>query len=146
MAGYLFLALAVGFVLPLQAGINAQLRTGLGHPLLAALASFLVGTIALAGAALIGRLSLPSAGALAAIPGWQWTGGLLGAVYILLAVILAPKLGAATLIATVVGGQMLASLVLDHYGAAGYAQHPVNVMRVLGALLVIGGVILIQRN
>jgi transporter family-2 protein len=140
-----FIAFLIGVMLPVQAGFNAQLRIGLGHPLLAALASFAVGTLALAVVALAARARLPAA-PLSTIPWYQWTGGLLGAFYIAAAVVLAPRLGAATLIATVVAGQMIASLVLDTRGWAGFAQQPLTLSRLGGGLLVIAGVLLINRR
>lgn len=139
------IAFLIGMVLPLQAGINAQLRTGLGHPMLAALASFAVGTVGLAIAALITRARLSDA-PVASIPWWHWSGGLLGAVYIFAAVILAPRLGAATLIAAIVAGQMVASLVLDTQGWAGFSQQPLTPARLVGGVLVILGVLLINRR
>ena len=139
-------AIIVGLVLPLQAGINAQLRIGIGHPVLAALVSFSVGTAALALFAIGLRAPVPVSGSLSRIPWWQWTGGLLGAGYIAAAVVLAPRLGAATLVAAVVAGQMIASLLLDHFGWVGFTQHAISGPRVLGAALVICGVVLIQRS
>jgi transporter family-2 protein len=59
--------------------------------------------------------------------------------------VLAPRLGAATLVAALVAGQMVASLLIDHYGWVGFAVHPVNPVRILGAALVVGGVVLVQR-
>lgn len=141
----LLLALAAGVLLPVQAGVNAQLRTALGSPLAAALVSFLVGTAGLAGAAVAGRTPLPLRSAWDVTPWWQWTGGLLGAVYVLATIVLAPRLGAATLIAAVVAGQMMASLVLDQYGLVGFPTHPISAPRLLGAALVTVGVVLIQR-
>ena len=141
----LLLALLAGLLLPLQAGINSHLRTSLGHPLVATLVSFLIGTVAIAALMLGLRVSIPAAGFRTG-PWWNWTGGVLGAVYVLVTVVVAPRLGAATMIATIIAGQMLASLLLDHYGVAGYEPHAVNAWRVAGALLVIAGVILIQRN
>lgn len=138
-------AIAVGLVLPLQTGINAQLRVALGHPLAAALVSFLVGTIALAAAVVLLRVPVPVGRAAGQVNWWLWSGGVLGAAYIFAAVVLAPRLGAATLIASVVAGQMLASLLLDHFGWVGFAPHPVTLQRLLGALMVIGGVVLIRR-
>lgn len=140
-----FVAFLIGVMLPVQAGVNAQLRTGLGHPLLAAFASFAVGTVALGLVALVARARF-SGGPLASIPWYQWTGGLLGAFYIAAAVVLAPRLGAASLIATVVAGQMLASLVLDARGWAGFAQQPLTLSRLCGGLLVMAGVLLINRR
>jgi transporter family-2 protein len=87
----------------------------------------------------------PDAGGLAGAPAWHWLGGLLGAVYITGAVVLAPRLGAATLIAAVVAGQMLSSVVLDHFGWVGFERHPATPLRLLGAALVIAGVRLIQK-
>lgn len=142
---FLLLALAAGALLPVQAGLNAQLRSALGSPVAAALISFLVGTAGLATIALLMRSPLPLGRAWATTSVWQWSGGLIGAAYVLAAIVLAPRLGAATLIAAVVAGQMLSSLVLDQYGLAGFPVHSLTLVRLLGAALVIAGVILIQR-
>jgi transporter family-2 protein len=145
MPGLILLAIVIGLFLPLQSGINAQLRTAVGDPVVAALISFAVGTAALFAASLALRVPLPVAGLGGRTVWWHWIGGLLGAFYIFAAVVLAPRLGAAALIAAVVAGQMLGSLLLDHYGLVGYAQHAVNLPRIAGAVLVILGVLLIQR-
>jgi len=145
MAWFLLLAVITGVVLPVQAGVNHQLRLSLGHPVLAAGVSFLIGTLALGGYIVAARLSIP-AGALGRTLWWHWTGGVLGAFFVAAAIVLTPRLGAATLVATVVAGQMVASLFLDHYGLVGYARHPMDLGRVVGAALVIGGVFLIQRH
>lgn len=142
---FLLLALAAGVLLPVQAGLNAQLRSALGSPAAAALVSFLVGTAGLAAVALLLRTPLPLGGAWAATRPWQWSGGLIGAVYVLAAIVLAPRLGAATLIAAVVAGQMITSLLLDQYGLVGFPVHSLTLVRLFGAALVIAGVILIQR-
>jgi transporter family-2 protein len=145
MIFFLLLALAAGALLPVQAGLNAQLRSSLGSPMAAALVSFLVGTAGLATIAILMRTPLPLGRAWAATGLWQWSGGLIGAAYVLAAIVLAPRLGAATLIAAVVAGQMLSSLVLDQYGLAGFPVHSLTLVRLVGAALVIAGVILIQR-
>ena len=144
MTPFILVALLIGFVLPLQAGINSQLRLHVGHPLWAALVSFSVGTLALTCLLMLMRVSLPAAGWLGRVPWWQFTGGLLGATFVASAVVLAPRLGAATLVATVVAGQMVGSAVIDHYGIVGYPQHAVSVERAFGMLLVVFGVALIQ--
>ena len=146
MLALLLSAILIGIALPVQSGINAELRTSIGHPMLAALISFGVGTLALLGLNVAMRVPMPGAEAVARTPWWQWLGGLLGASYIYAAVILAPRLGAATLVAAIVAGQMVSSVILDHYGWVGYAPQPVTVGRVVGMGLVIGGVLLIQRR
>lgn len=146
MAYFLFLAVVSGIVLPIQSGINAQLRVGLGSPILAAAVSFVVGTAALAGLVALGRVPVPAGAALTRIPWWWWTGGLLGAFYVAATIVATRPLGAATLTGTVVAGQMIASLVLDQYGMVGYTPHAADGWRILGAGLVVLGVVLIQRN
>jgi transporter family-2 protein len=145
MLPLLLLALVVGLLLPLQAGVNAQLRTAIGDPLAAALVSFLVGTAGLATLMVLLRVPLPLAAAWQRSEWTHWTGGLLGATYVALAVVLAPRLGATALTAAVVAGQMLASVVLDHYGLAGFPQQSASAARLAGAALVVAGVVLVQR-
>jgi bacterial/archaeal transporter family-2 protein len=145
MAGLLLLAVFVGLLLPVQTGVNAQLRTSLGHPIATALVTFGVGVVGLLVAVLCLRIPVPLAEAWSQSAWWQWSGGLLGAIYIALVVVLAPRLGAGTTIAAVVGGQMVAALMLDHFGWIGFPEHPISGLRLLGAGLVILGVALIQR-
>jgi transporter family-2 protein len=144
MIGFLLLALLAGALLPVQTGINLQLRGAFGQPIVAALVSFIVGTAGLALLVAALRAPVPVADAWARGAWWHWTGGLLGAVYVAMMIMLAPRLGAATLIAAVVAGQMLTSLVLDHYALVGFAAHPVSLQRIVGAALVIGGVALVR--
>jgi transporter family-2 protein len=146
MALFLVLiALTVGVVLPAQAGINAQLRVWLGHPIQAALVSFAVGTLVLFAASLALRLSWPSVEHISGAPPWVWVGGIFGATYVSMAVVLAPRLGAATLIGASVAGQLVGSLLMDHYGAVGYAVRPLSPERIVGAGLLLVGVFLIHK-
>jgi transporter family-2 protein len=142
----LLAALLVGMALPLQSGINAQLRLSLGQPLLAALVSFGVGTVALALLTLALRLTVPAASQLGGIPLWQWTGGLIGAIYIFSAVLLAPRLGATTLVGAMVAGQMLGSLLYDQFGVVGYPVIPVTLHRLAGVIMILAGVWLVQQR
>jgi transporter family-2 protein len=69
----------------------------------------------------------------------------MGALYVASSIILGPRLGAAALLALVVLGQLVTSLVLDHFGWLGFAQHPLSVTRTLGAVFLFCGVLLIVR-
>ncbi len=140
------LAFAVGMLLPFQAGINAQLKGFLGNPVQAALLSFTVGTTLLLVLAFAMQLPLPSGKVLAGIPWWAWLGGgLCGAIYITMVILLTPRLGASTTFGLIIAGQLIMSMVLDHLGAVGFAVHPINAWRVAGAVLLILGVILIRK-
>ncbi len=142
---FLLIGLLAGAVAPVQAGVNAQLRQFSGHAVWTALASFTIGTLSLLAYFLIARLPWPETASLGRAPWWAWLGGLLGAYYVLSAVVVAPRLGAAVLVALIIAGQLIVALALDHFGLVGYPQHPVNLARVVGALFLLIGVILIQR-
>jgi len=141
----IFLGLVAGMLLPIQAGVNFELRNAVGHPIVAAVFQFLVGALGLLVLAIALRAPLPPLAKLSAAPWWVWVGGLCGANYIVVAILLVPRLGAATLLGVSVAGQMLVSLLLDHYGVIGYPVHPVSAWRIVGASLLLAGVGLIQR-
>ena len=143
---YIVLAIAAGFCLPTQAGINSRLNLWTQSPILAAAISFAVGTLALFTYVIILRVPLPSMSGLKQYPWWIWSGGFLGAFLVASTIILAPRLGAVSMLALIVSGQMFASVVLDHYGLIGYTVHPINVGRVCGVLLLVGGVVLIRTH
>lgn len=140
----MLLALVAGAALASQAAINAVLAGGAGNALWASAISFFVGLLVLVLAGLAVRAPWPAMAGLTALPWWAWTGGALGALYVASAIVVVPKLGAATLIALVVAGQMLAALLLDHFGALGLPEQSITIWRLLGACMLIGGVVLIR--
>ncbi len=142
---YVLLAVAAGAVLPVQVGVNSVLRQGIGNPIVAAFISFAVGAAMLFGYALATRAAWPTGQMLGKLPVWAWLGGALGAYYVATAIVLAPKLGAANLVSLTIAAQLFASLLLDHYGLIGFAQHGINAARIAGALLLIAGTVLILK-
>lgn len=143
---YILLALIAGAALPVQVGINHTLRAGVGSPVLAAFISFIVGSVCLLAYAMLTRAPLPAVQALSRLPAWAWLGGALGAYYVTASIFLAPRLGAANLVGILVAAQLIMSLVMDHYGLIGFARHAINLWRILGALLLIAGTVLISQN
>ena len=141
---YLAIVFAAGALIATQAGVNSQLSKAVGHPVLAATISFVVGTIALLVCSFGVRGAWTGASA-AAAPWWVWTGGLLGAVFVVTSAWLAPVLGAATLLSVAIAGQMIFALVLDHFGLVGFPERPMSAGRAVGAALLVAGVILIRR-
>ena len=141
----ILLAVAAGVSIIVQQVLNSNLRSALSSAAWSGFMSYLVGVVCMALLALALRDPLPSAGVAARIPWWAWSGGLFGAIFIGLAILLVPHLGAATFIALLVTGQMLASVAFDHFGWLGLAQRPIDLPRLIGVALLIGGVILIRR-
>lgn len=140
------LALAAGVCIPTQAGINAQLSLWARTPVLAATISFAVGTLALVLYSFVTRMPLPALSTVSTTPWWIWSGGLLGAFFVATTIYLAPRLGATTMLAWLLAGQMIASLILDHYGWLGFPVQPISWSRVLGILLLVAGALLIRSR
>lgn len=142
----LLIAALTGALLAVQIGLNAIVGERLGHPLWGSLANFAVGTVllTLVGAAL--GLRVPAAAAIGAVPLWAWIGGLFGAAYIVSSTVIGPVVGGATYLALTVAGQMLAALVIDHYGWLGFPVREISLARLAGASLVVGGVVLLARS
>lgn len=139
------LVLVAGVMIAVQAPTNAILAKAGGSPVLAALISFVIGTLALF-AAWLASGNRPAASAFAGLPWYAWIGGLYGAVFVGAAAYAAPRIGLASLVTIGISGQIAAALWLDHYGALGLPREPVNLGRIVGALLVIAGVVLVRRS
>ena len=139
------MAALVGAGLTVQVGMNATVRIATGSPVLAAIVNFVIGLAALVLVAVASGARW-SPGSASAVPAWAWFGGLLGALYVASTTILGPRLGAAALLALTLAGQMLAALIVDHYGIIGFPQSPVTPARLLGTALLVAGVLLIMRR
>ena len=143
---FALLVVAAGMVAPTQAGINARLSQWLHSNFLAALVSFMVGTLGLFTLSMVLRIPWPPLTTLYLSPWWVWLGGLGGAFLVTVTIVAVPKLGATTMFAFFLAGQMLASLILDHFGLLGYPVHPISIWRVVGVLLLSAGVLLIKNT
>ena len=133
-----------GAATALQAPTNAKLMGAVGSPVNAAFVSFAVGTAALGVLALVLQVR-PDIAASRALPWYAWVGGLYGAIFVVAAAWGVPRLGVATTIILMVAGQLLLSVVLDHFGAMGMPKQPISLGRVAGICLVIAGVLMVRK-
>jgi transporter family-2 protein len=142
---YLALAFLIGCMIPLQAAINNQLKGYLDQStLLAALVSFAVGTVALVAVSIVTGQRMAALGHVTEARPWQLTGGLLGALFVFGTTLLAPKIGVAKMVALVVAGQVLVSILMDRGGWLGLPVRELTPTRVAGAVLVVAGVVLVN--
>lgn len=138
------LALGAGVSVATQQVLNGGLRASLGSPAWAGLISYAGGLLTMIVAVVALGERTPSWKVMAEVPWWGWSGGLFGGAFILLSILLLPSLGAATLFALVIAGQVLAAVTLDHFGALGLTPHPIGTARLAGAVLLIAGVVLMR--
>jgi transporter family-2 protein len=139
------IAFIAGVAFAVQFGVNAQLSNFIGSPLAAATVSFWVGAVALLAVSLIGRQPLPLENTVTEAPWWTWTGGMLGAFVVVSSIILVPRIGAAATIGLVLAGQVVASIIIDHLGLLRVPVHELTAPRIVGAAMIIAGVVLVQR-
>jgi transporter family-2 protein len=144
------LAAAVSaMVIPLQAIINGRLGQTVANPLLASLISFLAGTVVLTVilfATTPGLPALPKDLGWTDIPPYLFLGGVLGAVFVTAVLMLVPRIGAANVLAAGITGQLVMALIVDHFAILGVPQSSVSLTKIGGCLLLIGGMLLIQRG
>ena len=138
-------AFVAGAFITIQAGSNSQLKKSLGVPMPAMIINYVVGIACIVVFMTLKRDPLPSVSKAGDVPWWGWTGGMFGAVYGVAAVMLASQMGAATLTALVVTGQLISSVAIDHFGRIGFDVHPAGVWRVLGCVLMVAGLVLIGK-
>jgi transporter family-2 protein len=143
---FILLSLLAGFAVPLQAGTNAKLGSLLGHPLWATAVSLFVSSLVLLIVMILVKAPRPNVAQLQEGPWWIWMGGVAGVFYITIALLMAPRLGALNFITAVLIGQLTISIVIDYFGLVGFPRQPINIQKIIGVLIVIGGSIIAARQ
>jgi transporter family-2 protein len=142
--GLYLLAAGAGVSFVFQQAVNANLRAEIGSPWWAGFISYLGGTLAMLAVAVALREPWLTGQTIARTSWMSWTGGIFGAIYIAISILLLPRLGAAMVVALIVLGQMLGALAFDHFALLGVPENPVSPMRLAGAALLVAGVVLIR--
>jgi len=142
---YLVLSLLAGAILPLQAALNAGLASQTTGPLFTTVMNFALALMFLVIALVVMRVPLPMFAVASSVPWFYWCGGFLGMFFVMTTMVIAPKLGAAFMVALIIGGQIAASLVFDHYGWLGYRVHEINWGRIAGAGCLLAGIYLVYK-
>lgn len=139
----MILMVAGGVAVAVQPSINARLAEKTGY-LQAATISFAVGTLVLL------LISLTTAQGsfrkISEVDWWQLSGGLFGAFFVTMTIVGVPRIGTTAVLALTIVSQLLAGLVMDHYGVFGMRGIPVDMKRLLGVVLLLVGVALICRR
>ena len=132
-----------GVGIPIMAALNAGLGTRLGNPIPAAFVLFL---LALAVTAVLTFSNpLPSKDQVIAIPIHYYLGGLFVAFYILSITWIAPKIGLGNAIFLVLIGQLVAAIIIDHYGLLNASKTSVIAARIAGVGLMVAGIYLARK-
>lgn len=139
-------ALLAGIATAIEPGQNAGLAKSLARPLLAGVVSLVVSIAAIIAAMLVtGQYGVPGMDRLAQVPWWAWLGGLMSAGLTMAQLYISKRIGAATFLGLIVTAGVVTSILLDHFGLVGFKVHEAGLWRILGGVLMIGGVGLVAR-
>ena len=139
------LAIAAGTLFPMQTSINALLAKSVGGPVVATWISITISWFFLLLINTIVFREFPSISDIAATPLYLLVvGGALGAIFLGVNVMLAPRLGAAATFCFIIAGQLMAALTIDRLGLFAFAVRELSVGRIVGVALVIAGAIMVR--
>lgn len=140
---YYVIAFVAGLGITLQTTLNSQLAKGLGgDSVTAALFSFAAGAFSLGTYSMLRGGLFTSLAAIPSQPLWSLAGGLIGACALFSYVVLAPKIGFSVLLGLAIVGQLLSSLMIDHFGLLGAIKRPVSMMKLGGMLIMLVGLVI----
>lgn len=142
---FILLAVLAGMAVPIQASLNSRLASSLGSEIPAAVIALGLGCVTLFVFMLVTGVPLTSFAALKTTPVGYMIGGFFGAMFVGSMVYTVPRIGVALSLGLTIGGQMIVALVIDHFGWMGMEQKGFNVWRLVGAILITAGVVLIKR-
>ena len=145
------LAIAIGIIggiaTTMQASINTESRKFFRSPFVVAGLNFTVAWMILAAFIIISEHSffIPL-GDVAEHPPWIWLGGVCAIIIVTMGILCVPKLGAAGNAMIVNFGQVITGLVIDHFALFGSEEARISFIRLAGALLVLGGLMLVTME
>lgn len=142
----ILLAIVIGTLMPIQAGLNAQLTKFLGQPYLGALISLFTGVIAVSLLILIRGDGFSELKRVTEAPPHLFLGGILGAIFVASSLFFIPKMGATVMVAAFITGQLIGSVIIDRYGFMGLPVSPISTTRMMGIILLFAGLFLVVKK
>ncbi len=143
---FIVIAVIIGCLMPIQAGINFELTRFIKHPYLGAFVSFFMGTLVLGFIILFQQAPFSELKRLTTASPHLLLGGMMGALFVGSSIFLVPRMGATLMIGAYVTGQLLMSVVMDHYGLFGLTIQPITMSRLLGIFLLFVGLFLVVKK
>jgi transporter family-2 protein len=135
------LTVFLGIVLAVHMGMNGKVMSLMGN---ARVGNALFWCIGALGALVIGATGWQAGafGGLKDVNPILLTAGLMGACLVFGIGWLIPQVGAGAVMITLLAGQILGGMVMSHFGWLGSPVRPISLTNVIGALVMVGGVLL----
>jgi bacterial/archaeal transporter family-2 protein len=142
---FYILAFLCGAIYPIQGSFNGKLLSHVGSPIITAIISFLAGLAGLVILGFVNKVHWQQLLLVKNAPWYAWTGGLLGAFYVATVVIVLPRLGTVLTFSLIVAGQLVLSIIMDHFGLLGNTVRELSLGRLAGIVLLVIGIVLIRK-
>lgn len=136
---YLFvLMLFIGVILTIHLTMNAQVGVILKNSKMGNAIFWTIGAIT---AIIIGLTAWDAEvfTRLKEVPAWLLTAGVMGAALVFGIAWTIPQIGAGSAVVLMIAGQIITGMIVSHYGAFGSPVEPVSLLKIFGAILLIGG-------
>jgi transporter family-2 protein len=141
---YLIWAFLAGSFIPLIGILNGRVGRALGDPFYATVMLFAVAILLALSVSVVFGKAAPLVDNLQSLKPMDYAAGFIVAFYVISATVLAGKIGVANFIVMAVSGQIIFSLMIDHFGLFGAAARPVNMTQLGGAALLLIGLAITQ--
>lgn len=142
---YILLTLLVGFCFPLMASSNGRLSKTFGSPFSATLAVFILCSLLSVAIIFFTKSPFPSVQKAVQIDWKVWLGACIVMLNIITFTVAPPKIGIGNMIIFFVAGQIISSVVAEHFGLLKFPVHEINWQRVVGLIMIVGGVALVKK-
>lgn len=143
---YLVMALITGALIPVQASTNAAFSKSVGNPFITGLMVFVIGLAGMILFLLVSRTALPTTQQVINAPLYSYLGGIIVVGYVVVISILVPRIGVGTSITFIIIGQVIFAVIIDHFGLFNVAQRSIDPTRLIGLVLLVGGVYLVMKK
>lgn len=145
---WVILGIVAGACISVQSSINARLGSLLSSTVLPTFISFLLGSIILViiliTANVTGGTKSQITLSIRTVPVWSWSGGLLGAVFVLGNVFLVPQIGIGVSTISILLGQIICGVIIDQLGLFNVQKQRMNITKLFGIILLISSVYLLN--
>lgn len=139
------LALAAGTAISIQATMNTKLGVILKSSMMGTSIAFLMSFIFTVSAMLLLTRQYPNLSEIKSVPIYLWfTGGALSAFGVGMFYYLIPKMGVGSMMSYALSGQIIIAIIASHFGWFDLPIKPINSVKLIGALVLIVGVLLIN--
>lgn len=143
---YMLATVVIGMLLSAQPPLNSMLGRAVGNAYGAAAVSIAVALASILAFVVFSGWGDISRKTLGSVPWWVYLSGTIGAVFVASGVVVAPVTGALVFFVCIVAGQLVGSMLADHFGAFGLEVRSISAWRLSGLALVLAGAVMVGRG